>query len=52
MIKISRSEQFIMYYWTGCNWSTKKADAKLFDSIEAAQAEMSRKRIEYTVSYS
>lgn len=50
MFKISRSEQFITYWWTGADWSTRPANAKQFDTEDAARAEMSAHKIAYTYS--
>lgn len=50
MFKISRTEQFIIYYWTGSDWSTRTANAKQFNSEAEARAEMSAHKIAYTYS--
>lgn len=38
MFVVSRFEQRIEYFWTGNNWSIKRADAKEFSSEAEAQA--------------
>lgn len=50
MFKISRSEQFVTYFWTGSNWSTKATDAKEFNSETDARTEMREQGIVYTVT--
>ncbi len=50
MFKISRTEQFITYFWTGSNWSTNPIGAKKFNSETEARTEMQEQSIVYTVS--
>jgi len=48
---ISRSEQFVIYWWTGSGWATHKASAKKFTSPKTARAEMRELGIKHTVNY-
>ena len=50
MFKISRTEQFITYFWTGSDWSTRPANARQFDTEADARAEMTAHKIAYTYS--
>lgn len=50
MFKISRTEQFITYFWTGSDWSTRADNAKQFDTEAEARTEMSAHKITYTYS--
>ena len=50
-VVISRSEQFVMYWWNGSSWTTHEEQAKRFPSAKAAQQEMRRLNIQYTVNY-
>jgi len=47
MLKISRTEQFTIYYWTGSNWSTRATDAKQFSHESEARSEMDGEKITY-----
>ena len=47
MFHVTRSEQFVIYYWTGSDWSTKAANAKSFNSEAEAHAEMKELGVVY-----
>ena len=50
MFVVSRTEQFVIYYWTGANWATHKSKAKQFESRQAARSELDDLGIVYTVN--
>lgn len=47
MFKISRAEQYTIYYWTGSKWTTDPEEAKPFRTSQEAHHEMKQRGITY-----